>query len=89
MKGMLVFSSRVLLPSEGLASASNGSVTLDSNHIGLLADTHISENPQQFVYGTRWPGSSYQDDEHETYGHGCQPAGEVRQRQTLGARETA
>lgn len=65
MKGMLVFSSSVLLPREGLASASNGSVTLDPNRIGLLADTHISENPEQFVYGTRWPGSPYQDDEHE------------------------
>ena len=65
MKGMLVFSSSVLLPREGLASASNGSVTLDPNRIGLLADTHISENPEQFVYGTRWPGSPCQDDEHE------------------------
>jgi Icc protein len=65
MKGMLMFSSSVLLPSPGPVSASNGSVTLDPNHIALLADTHISENPQQVVYGTRWPGAPYQDDEHE------------------------
>ncbi len=65
MKGALVFGGSVLWPSKGQVSASNGSVTLDPNQIALLADTHISENPQQFVTGTKWPGAPYHDDEHE------------------------
>ncbi|NQV31314.1 MAG: metallophosphoesterase [Phycisphaeraceae bacterium] len=65
MKGALVFGGSVLWPGKGQVSASNGSVTLDPNQIALLADTHIGENLGQFVYGTRWPGSPYQDDDHE------------------------
>ena len=65
MQGLLVIAGSALLPNRGLLSASHESVTLDSNHVALLADTHISENPEQFVYGTRWPGAPYQDDEHE------------------------
>ncbi len=65
MKGALMFGSGVLWPNKGALSASSGSVTLDPNQIAILADTHISETSEQFVYGTRWPGSPYQDDEHE------------------------
>jgi Icc protein len=65
MKGVLVFGGSVLWPNKGPLCASDGPVPLDSNHVALLSDTHISENPEQFVYGTRWPGAPYRDDEHE------------------------
>jgi len=37
----------------------------DPHRIALLADTHISSNPQEIFIGTKWPGSPVKSKEHE------------------------
>lgn len=39
---------------------------LDQNRVALLADTHISADPDQVYPGTKWPGSPVKDGEHES-----------------------
>ena len=38
---------------------------LDQNRVALLADTHISADPNYVYPGTKWPGSPVKEDEHE------------------------
>ena len=45
--------------------ASVKAVNLDPNRIALLADTHISSDPNLSYPGTKWPGSPVKEDEHE------------------------
>ena len=40
-------------------------VNLDPNRVALLADTHISNDPKRSYPGTKWPGSSVKEEEHE------------------------
>lgn len=49
-----------------LAAAVSEGVELDRNRVALLADTHISADPNRVYPGTKWPGSSVKDDEHES-----------------------
>ena len=37
----------------------------DRNRVALLADTHISDDPKRSYPGTKWPGSPYEEEEHE------------------------
>ncbi len=48
-----------------MADSSDRLIPLDPDRVALLADTHISGDPKQFVYGTQWPGSPIKPDEHE------------------------
>ena len=41
------------------------SAELDQNRVALLADTHISADPNRVYPGTRWPGSPVKESEHE------------------------
>ena len=40
-------------------------VNLDPNRVALLADTHISDDPNRSYPGTKWPGSPVKEEEHE------------------------
>jgi Icc protein len=39
---------------------------LDQNRVALLADTHISADPNLVYPGTKWPGSPVKEGEHES-----------------------
>ena len=51
--------------SRALAAANDGRAELDPNRVALLADTHISADPDQVYPGTKWPGSPVKESEHE------------------------
>lgn len=48
------------------AAADSERAQLDQNRVALLADTHISANPDRVYPGTKWPGSPVGEDEHES-----------------------
>jgi Icc protein len=48
------------------AKAVGESVRLDQSRVALLADTHISSDPNLSYPGTKWPGSPVKEDEHES-----------------------
>ena len=48
-----------------LAAANRGGAELDQNRVALLADTHISADPNRVYPGTKWPGSPVKESEHE------------------------
>ena len=47
-------------------AAGSKPVGLDQNRVALLADTHISADPNRVYPGTKWPGSPVKEDEHES-----------------------
>ncbi len=51
--------------SRSLAAANGERAELDQNRVALLADTHISADPDQVYPGTKWPGSPVKESEHE------------------------
>ncbi len=55
-----------MMPPGWLSAAENDGTALDPNRVALLADTHISEDPDLVYPGTKWPGSPVRDDEHES-----------------------
>ena len=59
--GSLVFGGSTWLKSYAMAKPLN----LDPTRVALLADTHISANPNQSYPGTKWPGSPVKEEEHE------------------------
>ncbi len=67
IKGSLALGGTALLNSRVLAVvADSESVRVDSNRVALLADTHISADPNLVYPGTKWPGSPVGEDEHES-----------------------
>ncbi len=54
-----------MLMSRTLATANNERAEWDPNRVALLADTHISADPDQVYPGTKWPGSPVDESEHE------------------------
>ena len=48
-----------------LAAANGEGAELDQNRVALLADTHISADPNHVYPGTKWPGSPVKESEHE------------------------
>ena len=54
------------MTSRALAAADSERVGLDQSRVALLADTHISADPELVYPGTKWPGSPVKEDEHES-----------------------
>lgn len=54
------------MTSHELAAADRANNLLDQNRVALLADTHISADPDLFYPGTKWPGSPVKGGEHES-----------------------
>jgi 3',5'-cyclic-AMP phosphodiesterase len=64
IKGSLALGGSVT--STSLAVEGRKSVGLDPNRVALLADTHISADPNLVYPGTKWPGSPVKEGEHES-----------------------
>ena len=54
-----------VVASSSLGVGRDRSVEFDLNRVALLADTHISDNPDRSYPGTKWPGSPVKEEEHE------------------------
>jgi Icc protein len=65
IKGSLALGGTTFTAFSLLAKAAGESVRLDPNRVALLADTHISADPNLSYPGTKWPGSPVVEDEHE------------------------
>ena len=65
IKGSLALGGTAITASSSLAQAPDQSVLFDQNQVALLADTHISADPNLSYPGTKWPGSPVGEDEHE------------------------
>ena len=66
IKGSLVLGGKAMMGSGASVVADNKRVGLDPNRVALLADTHISADPNRVYPGTKWPGSPVGEDEHES-----------------------
>ncbi|MDG1241946.1 MAG: metallophosphoesterase [Opitutae bacterium] len=67
IQGSLALGGSALLNARALAGiAGREAVKLDPNRVALLADTHISGDPNQVYPGTKWPGSPVREGEHES-----------------------
>ena len=66
IKGSLAFGSTTIMLSREASAAGRDGAKLDQNRVALLADTHISADPNLSYPGTKWPGSPVPQDEHES-----------------------
>ena len=66
IKGSLAFAGSAIKTPAAFAKAGSRSAGLDQNRVALLADTHISADPNLSYPGTKWPGSPVPQDEHES-----------------------
>ncbi len=66
IKGSLALGGTAMMTSRALAAADSEGAGLDQNRVALLADTHISADPNRVYPGTKWPGSPVKEGEHET-----------------------
>ncbi|MDA9962424.1 metallophosphoesterase [Opitutales bacterium] len=66
IKGSLALGGTAITASSSLAKAADHFARLDQNRVALLADTHISANPNLVYPGTKWPGSPVKEGEHES-----------------------
>ena len=66
IKGSLALSSSIITSSRRLSAADIDRTILDPNRVALLADTHISSDPNLSYPGTKWPGSPVKEDKHES-----------------------
>ena len=66
IKGSLALGGTAITASSSLAKAADHFARLDQNRVALLADTHISANPNLVYPGTKWPGSPVKESEHES-----------------------
>jgi 3',5'-cyclic AMP phosphodiesterase CpdA len=64
-KGSLALGGSAIIPFRALGAANRERAELDPNRVALLADTHISADPDQVYPGTKWPGSPVKESEHE------------------------
>lgn len=55
-----------MMTSRALAAADSERAGVDPNRVALLADTHISADPNRVYPGTKWPGSPVKEGEHES-----------------------
>ena len=55
-----------MMTSRALAAVDSERAQLDPNRVALLADTHISADPNRVYPGTKWPGSPVKEGEHES-----------------------
>ena len=65
IKGSFALGGATITASSLLAKAVGESARLDQNRVALLADTHISADPNQAYPGTKWPGSPVKESDHE------------------------
>jgi Icc protein len=66
VKGSLALGGAAIVNSRALAAVADSErVGLDPNRVALLADTHISADPDLVCPGTKWPGSPVKEGEHE------------------------
>ena len=65
IKGSLAFAGSAIKTPAAFAKAGSRSAGLDQNRVALLADTHISTDPDLAYPGTKWPGSPVKESEHE------------------------
>jgi Icc protein len=61
----LALGGTAMMMSRALAGADSERIGLDPNRVALLADTHISADPNLVYPGTKWPGSPVKESEHE------------------------
>ncbi len=66
VKDSLALGGTAMLTPRALAAADSERVGLDPNRVALLADTHISADPNRVYPGTKWPGSPVKESEHES-----------------------
>ena len=66
IKGSLALGGTAMMTSRALAAADSEGAGLDHNRVALLADTHISVDPNRVYPGTKWPGSPVKEGEHES-----------------------
>ena len=66
IKRSLAFGGSALMTSRAMPAAVNEPIGLDPNRVALLADTHISADPNLTYPGTKWPGSAVAEGEHES-----------------------
>jgi Icc protein len=66
VKRSLAFGGSAMMASRAMAVADSEPVELNQNRVSLLADTHISADPNQVYPGTKWPGSPVKESEHES-----------------------
>ena len=67
VKGSLALGSTAMMTPYELATAAGSErFGLDPNRVALLADTHISADPDLVYPGTKWPGSAVKEGEHES-----------------------
>jgi hypothetical protein len=64
-KGSLALGGTAMMTSRGFAAGGREGAGLDQNRVALLADTHISADPNRSYPGTKWPGSPVVESEHE------------------------
>ena len=62
----LTLGGTAIVTSRTLAAVNSEPTQLDSNRVALLADTHISADPDLVYPGTKWPGSPVAENEHES-----------------------
>ena len=65
IKGSLAFAGSAIKTPCSLRQSGSHSAGLDQNRVALLADTHISADPDLAYPGTKWPGSPVKESEHE------------------------
>jgi 3',5'-cyclic-AMP phosphodiesterase len=65
VKGSVALGGAAMMMPRTLAAADSESAGLDPNRVALLADTHISADPDLVYPGTKWPGSPVKESEHE------------------------
>jgi len=65
IKGSLALGGTAIMPSRALAVGASKGAGLDQNRVALLADTHITADPNDVYPGTKWPGSPVKEGEHE------------------------
>ncbi len=65
IKGSLALGGNAIMPSRALAAGASKGAGLDQNRVALLADTHITADPNDVYPGTKWPGSPVKEGEHE------------------------
>ncbi len=65
IKGSVALGGTAMITSRALVAADHERARFDQNRVALLADTHISADPNRIYPGTRWPGSPVKQSEHE------------------------
>jgi len=65
IKSSLALGGSAMIAARRLDAAENITPKLDQSRVALLADTHISDDPNLAYPGTKWPGSPVSEDEHE------------------------